>query len=357
MQNPGGTPSDARTVLFQRKAEPRENAFTLLVPQGWLIEGGIVRENLMQARVSAQNIAAKIDVAVKRDAAGTVMVRGCPEYKYADPRWTVTGQMGWMQPGSLYNGMIVWQLLDPPSFLVQVMFPWAHPQAQNAQLLEQKPLPELQERWQRQAVQGLGITYAAGEVTYTYSEGGVQYKERAQTVIENFGQMGAGMWSNKDSIYWRAPVGELEQWEPVLHTIRRSTQMNPQWVQQEMQSQGILTQSYNQAQAAERERARRALETQRYVQDTLNQIADHRNETQAEIRNDQYLNMTSQEEYVNPYTGKVDTASNQWSHRWVNDRGDEFYTDYESTDPNSIQALRYAEWKRTPVRPRGPADS
>ena len=107
----------------------------------------------------------------------------------------------------------------------------------------------------------------------------------------------------------------------------------------------------------DRERARRAWETQRDVQDTLNQIADHRNETQAEIRNDQYLNMTSQEEYVNPYTGKVDTASNQWSHRWVNDRGDEFYTDYESTDPNSIQALRYAEWKRTPVRPRGPADS
>lgn len=350
------TPEELRTIIFQRKPEPRENAFTLLVPKGWMIEGGIVRENLMQNRVSTQNIASKIDLAVKRDAAGTVMVRACPEYKYSDPRYTITGQMGWMQPGSLYNGAIVWQLLDPVSFLVQVMFPWAHPQAQNAQLLEQKPLPELQERWQRQAVPGYGFTYAAAEVTYTYTENGVQFKERAQTVIENLGQMAAGMWSNKDSIYWRAPTNELEQWEPVLHTIRRSTQMNPQWVQMEMQSQGMLTNSFNQAQAAERERALRALETQHYLQDVDRQIQEHRSETQAEIRNDQYLNMTNQEEYINPYTGRVDTASNQWNHRWVNDHGDEFYTDYESTNPNDIPDLRQTEWKRTPIRPRGPAN-
>ena len=315
-----------------------------------------MRENLVQMQVSTQNIAAKVDISARRDAAGTVMVRTCPEYKYSDPRATLTGQMGWMQPGSTYNGAIVWPLLDPASFLVQIMFPWAHPQAQNAQLLEQKPLPEQAERWQRQAVPGYGFTYAAAQVTYTYSEGGVQYKERAQTVIENLGQLAAGMWSNKDTTYWRAPLSEFEQWEPVLHTIRRSSQMNPQWVQQEMHSQGILTGAFNQAQAAERERARRALETQHYMQDVDRQIHEHRSETQAEIRNDQYLNMTSQEEYVNPYTGLVDTATNQWSHRWVNDRGDEFYTDYESTDPNGIPDLRYSDWKRTPIRPRGPAN-
>ena len=58
-------------MRFRRVAEPREHAFTILVPQGWLSEGGIVRVNPAGAGGTANAIAAKVDFAVKREAQGT----------------------------------------------------------------------------------------------------------------------------------------------------------------------------------------------------------------------------------------------------------------------------------------------
>jgi hypothetical protein len=57
------------------------------------------------------------------------------------------------------------------------------------------------------------------------------------------------------------------------------------------------------------------MDTQHYVQQTIEDIAENRDRTQAEIRNDRYLMMTSLEEYVNPYTGKAEAGSNEWQHR------------------------------------------
>ena len=62
-----GKPDVLGSMSFRRLAEPREGAFDLLVPEGWLLEGGIVRANLMQQQVSAQTIAAKVDFAVLED--------------------------------------------------------------------------------------------------------------------------------------------------------------------------------------------------------------------------------------------------------------------------------------------------
>ena len=64
-----------QAILFQPRNEPNENAFSLLVPQGWLVEGGIQRANLMNQVVSAQTIEAKVDFALKRDPQGSVMLR------------------------------------------------------------------------------------------------------------------------------------------------------------------------------------------------------------------------------------------------------------------------------------------
>ena len=101
-------------------------------------------------------------------------------------------------------------------------------------------------------------------------------------------------------------------------------------------------------------RARRALEIQHEIQATHRGIVEHRQQTNAEIRNDHYLSLTNQEEYVNPYSGDIDTASNQWNYRWVTSDGREFYTDNESNNPNDDSQLNHSEWKLTPARPRFP---
>ena len=51
--------------------------------------------------------------------------------------------------------------------------------------------------------------------------------------------------------------------------------------------------------------------------------------------NDMFLNLTNQEEYINPYTKEVETGSNQWRHRWINESGDVIYTNDGFYDPRT----------------------
>jgi hypothetical protein len=343
---------DPKSPVFQRKADSSQNAFTVLAPQDWQMAGGMQRFNPNTDRLSAQNVEAKIDFAVKSDAAGTVMMRWCPEIKYCDGRWW----NGMLAPGSNYNGMPVYPIVPAVQFLTQIMFAWAHPQAQGAQLLEQKPVPEALERYQNFALQnGLSFQYDAAEVIYSYTEGGVQYKEQAATVIENMGQAGMGMWSNKGSLYLRAPAAEYDTWLPVLNAIAHSFRFNMAWLEEEHQVQAVLSRSMMEAHQAERYRAQQARETRDYIHQVQTEIREHRSQTQAEIRHDEYLALRGQDEYVNPIGGEIDQDSNEWSHRWVTPGGDVYFSNNEDDNPNNIVGggvLDRTDWQRTPARPR-----
>lgn len=352
----GGGAAAVRGLLFERRAEPRESAFTLAVPKGWLLEGGIQRADLMHQVISTQSIEAKLDLTVKRDPAGTVALRWCPEIKYCDPRYLQQVAM-FFPPGSNYQGMLVWPQPGATDFLIQMVFPWAHPQAQRVRVVEQGLRPELAENFRaRLARWGTPppFNYEGGAVLWDYVENGIHYREGGCVVLEALGMLGAGMWSNKETILWRAPEDEFAAWDAVFDHIIASATPNPRWVVQEQANQQMLSRSFMQAQYAEQERARRQLEFQRSMQEMAQDIVEHRRQTYAEIRNDAYLMMTNQEEYINPYTREPEIGSNQWQYRWVTAAGDEYYTDHEGDDPNQLDGLNQATWERTPVRPRFP---
>ena len=349
--------SPARSIAFQQAKEPNEGAFTLLVPQGWLLEGGIRRADHMSQVVSAQSIEAKLDLTVKRDAAGSVQIRWCPDIKYCDMRMSPAGMMGFFPPGSNYQGMIVLPLMPPHGFITQVVFPWAHPEAGQIQVVAQDNMPLLAQMYkERMAALRLPtpFAYEGGTVTFQYEERGTRFLEKAYAVIENLGPQGGGMWGNHDTLLVRAPQDEFETWEPALHFVRQSVKLDLHWVAQEAVSQEFLSRSFLNAQQAAQARDRRILEVQRQLQDLDRQIVDHRARTNAEISNDQYLTLMNQEEYVNPYTNEIDIGSDQWDHRWVNESGDQFYTDNEDDDPNIPGELNRTDWRRTQVRPRFP---
>lgn len=353
---PSAAPNaDFQGFTFERRAEPNEQAFTLAVPKGWLLEGGVIRAHHMQQVVNVQTIAAKVDFAVKRDAAGTVMIRWVPEIKYCDTRMSPAAMF--FPQGSSYNGMVVWPLMSGADFLVRMVFPWAHPQAQQAEVLRQQAQPAMVEHFKREAAK-LGGTapfqYDGGEAVFRYTEGGVRYEEHAFTCIEFMGPLTGGMWSNKNTVLLRAPAGEFERWESVLKHIWTSGVLNLQWAAYEQASQELLTHAFMNAQQAEQARARRALEIQRELQRMDQEIVEHHRMTHAEIRNDGYLLLTGQEEYVNPITNRVDLGSNEWQHRWVTADNTEFYTDDASFNPNNDDRLNQVRWEYTPVRPRFP---
>lgn len=330
------------TVQFERVVEPREQAFSLLIPRGWNVRGGIVRIDPTRQGGPAQSIAAKVDFAVQRDQAGSVMIYWAPDMLYFDARHSPAGQMGLMQPGSNYQGMTVWPLMPAIQFLHDVAFRSLHPQAGNVQVEQQRSLPELAQRY-LQRVRAFPIqttfSYDAATTTVSYTEQGQRYREQLIAVIENWGQMGAGMWGNKETIVFRAPVNEFDQWLPILSVIQGSVQLNTQWMAGEIRGQI--------------QRGEIALRTQREINQINQQINDHQQTTNAEIHNDMFLTLTDQEEYVNPYTNEVEVGSNQWQHRWVNDRGDVIYSNREAYDPNTDVQLNASGYRRSAVRPRG----
>ena len=330
------------SLIFRQMTEPNEAAFCIIVPQGWQLEGGIVRVDPMMQTQSAQSIAAKVDFSVKSDAVGTIMIRWLPEMLYCDMRFSPAGRMGMFPPGSNYQGMTVCPLMAPQDFLANVVFPGVHPQAITPQIVTQKNLPSLAQKYhQRLASIHMpgGFGHDAASISCTYTEGDTVYREQSFTVIENLGPMAGGMWSNKESFYFRAPEGKLDDWRPVLSHIQSSVRFNSQWLQQEIAGQMQRSGIFTQVQQASIARDQRMLEIQRQVQEIDRQIVEHQQRTNAEIQNDVFLTLSEQEEYLNPYTGDVDTGSNQWDYRWVTADGDEFYVNDEWVDPNIDSAM------------------
>jgi len=338
-----GNALEARTVVFRRMAEPREHAFTLLVPHGWSVEGGIVRVDPLRQGGAAQSIEAKVDFSVQKDPAGTVMIRWLPDVWYIDARMTPAGQMGLFPPGSNYNGMTVMPAQPAASFLKQMAFPMVHRGAQDVRIVREGPLPELV----ASSLRGLAAMapQLAGQVQYDaaflrlqYTEGGTRFEEVMVTLIENMGQIAAGMWRNRSTFYLRAPAESYRSWEPVIGIIQGSVRLDPRWVAGELRGQVSRSNTLSRTQAE--------------INRIGEEIARHQATTNHEIQNDMYLTFTEQEEYVNPFNGKVETGTDQWRHRWINRQGDVVYTDSESYDPNTDIRLHLSGFRRSPVRPR-----
>ena len=71
-------------------------------------------------------------------------------------------------------------------------------------------------------------------------------------------------------------------------------------------------------------------------------------ETMAQINRQEYLTLTDQECYRNPFTGEKEYGSNQWKHRWTNAGGEQFYSDDDYWDPNRDPKLHVSGYQRSP---------
>jgi hypothetical protein len=331
------------TAAFRRAVEPRERAFTLLIPAGWRIEGGIVRVDPLAQGGPAQSIAAKVDFTIKKDSAGTVMERWLPDVAWFDARRSPAGQMGLMPMGSNYMGMTVMPLTSAANFLGQVIFPQYHRGARQIRIVESRQLPELSKAYHLAAYKVVPMLagqmrYDAALIRVTYSENNIRYKEMLVAVIEDMGAAGAGMWSNKLTFFIRAPENEYAAWEPIFAEINHSVRINPVWMAGEVRGQLIRNKILD--------------KTQKEIQRIGREIAENRYRTNSEIQNDMFLTLMGQEEYVNPYTKEVEIGTNQWNYRWVNESNDVIYTSNEDYNPNIDPNHQYSGYKRTPTRKR-----
>ncbi|MCC6446730.1 MAG: hypothetical protein IT210_25175 [Armatimonadetes bacterium] len=324
------------TLVLRRTPEPREKAFTILVPRGWLAEGGMMRWTPEVAGVN-NAIEAKLDFTVKNDAAGTVMARWMPDISYADTSGSLAG--GMFPIGSEYNGNIALPKMSITDYLVRAVLPRAFPKAADVRIVSQQPMPKLAQpyiQWARAVGLPPNMTYSGGGVTVEYKENGVRYRQLMMAVVEDFGAAGAGLWKSKSTMSLRAPAADFKAWIPVLKLIQESVHINAKWLLDEIR--------------AVAKRAGYVGEVQANIREIDRAITEHRQKTNAEINHQMYLNLTGQEDYVNPFTKEVETGSNEWNYRWTNPAGDVIYSNDTNYDPRRDTSLQRQDFKRTPVR-------
>ncbi|MEA1896449.1 MAG: hypothetical protein U9N53_02160 [Bacteroidota bacterium] len=104
--------SSSSGLSFIRKNEPKEAAFSILVPKGWQMEGGIFRLDASRAGGPLNAIEAKCDLTLKSDKKGTISFRILPDIVYAHPG--IGG--GFFPVGGNYQGAEIRQIVDAPSF-------------------------------------------------------------------------------------------------------------------------------------------------------------------------------------------------------------------------------------------------
>jgi len=305
-------------IILEKIYEPVQKAFTILKPQGWLTEGGVVLWDPIASGGPANCIESKIDFALKKDETGTVKVHWLPDIYFDDTRGSLASAS--FPQGSNYNGMPVLYKMNASAFLKDHVFPYLHPNLQ-ASTAGSRELPGVEKLcYETDILKELGSQYSAAVADFTYTEKGIRYKEVAFCIIQDMGPYTAGMWKNRSTVVVRAPVESFDQWESLFHEIGRSVVLNPQWVRAELIGQ--------------MNRGSTMIKTMADVARLDEEIQKGHARTNAEINKQAYLNLTDQEDYMNPYTKQVERGSNQWDHRWVDDLGNVIYTNNKEYNPN-----------------------
>jgi len=335
------------SVILRRQWEPRQKAFSVLVPAGWLIEGGLFSVDPTQGGGTLNAIETKCDFTVKKDAAGSVMVRWCPTWNFVDfSRSQAFATMSGLFPvGRIYNGALVKPMPTIEDYLVEG-FRLVRPTATDARITQRVALPEVAEILHvmnkdiNATMAQLGkapMTFTAGAVVFDYTEGAVRYREAAATALCDW-RAGTGLWNNQFTFHMRAPSDQADAWKPVCDIVRQSLQINPQWLAAYVKAVG--------------ERGQQAAETFRTLARIDQEIFERRSKQRSAIQDENYLLLTGQEDYVNPFTGQAERDTSDYKHRWTNSAGDRYYSNAYGSDPNKDPAVNQLEWKQTLVRPR-----
>jgi hypothetical protein len=347
-----------QTIAFRRVKEPKEGAFSFLAPPDWKTEINLFRIDPMRVGGWGNSYVAKCDLTVKKDDAGTVMLRSVPTYNYVDfsanPRLGTLGAM--FRPGSYYQGMQVKPMPTVQGFLDE-MLRFVHPRAQEAKVTERMALPELaavfaklnQSANAELAAVGGRITFTAGVVVVEYTEGGVRYKEAAWAVLSDNRAL-AGLWANDQSMLMRAPLAEAKVWQPILETVMRSIRLDVNWLSRELRASEQRAQMSLEQQHQQQQRDQKILETQRELQRMDQEIWSSRAKTNERIQHDNYLTLTAQQDYVNPHTHEVETDTSDYRFRWETSGGEKIFSNDPNYDPRKDTSIWTKDWQPTPAK-------
>lgn len=317
---------NAAGIAFKRINEPKEQAFSILVPQGWQVEGGICRHNSFPSDRPVDPLETLCDLTIKSDAEGTVSYRILPDVVYAH-----VGLGGnYIPVGNDYHGIKIRSIISATDFLTD-LFSKFHSDVNALKAMKIKRLPgEMKAldqglEYANRLFERIGYSPvshksdAAGAV-FDYMENGIRYREILMTGIINMPD--ELVWKNTRTLAFRAPSEQFEKWRPVLDIIRFSVRYNPKWVFKQCRG--------------EQECADTVMKIHKETRRIQQQIIAKTKIDHEKIMSSNLLVLTEQEKFINPYTKGVEMDTAAYDCRWITSKGDLYYTNQKDEDPNRL---------------------
>ena len=296
-------------------------AFRMLVPESWRMEGGIVwRQELATLAYLQMRVA---------EPAGVRALEVFPNIPYT---WSERGYIGF-PPGSLYLGMYVVQPMDADAFVRSVLLPQMRGKV-RATIVRSEPLPELAQQVAA-SVQEPGAVkqVAATRTRIEYQENGRAIEEDIYCIIV-YAQVpalpGVTMWGPERIFGFRAEKGQLDRQAPLLQAMSASVRVSRGWFARYLQVREMWVQNQMNA-------IRSAGELSRYLSRTNEEMSQMQQQAweNRQAADDRRAEAFSEyvrgvETYHDPYGDRDVQLPSGYGDVWVS-RGGEYIL---ANDPN-----------------------
>ncbi|MEW6585119.1 MAG: hypothetical protein AB1442_05845 [Nitrospirota bacterium] len=339
------TKANTRTFVSFKYTDPMTGmeAFRLLIPKGWQVEGRIAW---------SANPALPAQARFRfYSPAGTEEFNLFPAQSYF---WT-NNQMALSTnpPGSLRFGTLVMSPVDLHTALTKVVIPQARAGVSSLKIVEEKEVPELAKLARGQQVQGVRSYADGGKMRIQYLEEGRTMEEEIYAVVSQFitDLPGSAFTPPYFINYWyidyvfsfKAEKNSLDSQARVFQTMVYSLKVNPRWFAKvanvrEMMAQNII----------------RGIKAIGRIGDMVaragsdmreDQLRDWERRQQANDRIVQNFtdNIRGVERFHDPFADKEVELPSGYGRAFANNLGEYIVTDSPSYNPNIGSNLHWEE--------------
>jgi hypothetical protein len=320
LQNSSAMASSAQAPLrFVTWTDPRENAYSMAVPQGWQVLGG-------SYRLSATDIRNGV-VIISPDSRVRVIVGDSTLGGFTLPNQMLA--MAGLREGA-YQTLGDGTQLEIRRYLTGQQFArlyaqsFGQRQCSGLNITSNNQRPDLASSFMQSArSEGMGrAQLTAGDVAITCNLNGSQVSGfiAVATIMPFPGQ--ASIWSVYRLYGYIAPPDRQKEAEAVYQQAVQTWRINPQWQAQEQQLANSAVQQDNARSQQIRARAMQAIQDdQRHISDTIMKGYEYRSHVNDEISRRQENAILGTLDVIDPQSGTRYKVSNYSDYHWMNNEG------------------------------------
>lgn len=343
--NDDPTLSNQQTFVTYKYIDPMVGieAFRLLIPKGWKVEGGIKWSSNPALPAQSQFRFFNPN--------GSEQVEFFPTQSYF---WTDNQTALYTNPpGSLRFGTLVAQPISLQSAFRNIILPAFRDRVRNLKIETQIKIHELEQLAIGQPTEGVNSFADGGKIRFTYLENNIQMEEEMFGVVSQFITNLPGSYFSPGYFinYWyidyvfsfKSEYQKLDSNSKIFQTMIFSFKLNPKWFAKVVNTKEKMVQMIIQG---IKELGRiGTIVANSSTQLREDQLSDWERRQQANDRVVQNFsdNIRGVERYNDPYTGNEVELPSGYGHAWANNLGEYIITESPSYNPNIGSNLSWVQ--------------